>query len=251
VLGIRVLLIDLTLIGIVVFCGWRGYKNGLIRGAFGVVALIVSLLIANITASAYSGEVTGMLQPFVGGVVDSAIHELVEDGHDFSVQALIDELELDDIDISEYAEYIDNLDFGTAYAALRHIGLPDAAAAKVAEMAVELEIKEPGVMISDLIAEKLSGIFAFVAVFGVAFALLAITFAVIGNLVGLVFSLPGLRLVDIITGAALGLVKGIIIVFAIGVVVRYFGLLAINTLEETSILSFIVNNNPVANMLGV
>jgi len=226
------LVIDLALIAIVAYCTWRGYKNGLIRGVFGVVTLIAALILANITAAAYSEEAIGVLTPFVGGIVDSAMADIVEEG-----------LEQDFIVIENESEK-----FGIAYSALRRIGLPESASARVAEMAIEDEAEG---FLSDLIATKLSSSLSYVAVFGIAFLLLAILFAIIGNLIGLVFSLPGLKLIDIIAGIAFGFVKGLLIVLTIAVIVRYFGLVAVSTLEGTSILSFLVNNNIIANLLGI
>jgi uncharacterized membrane protein required for colicin V production len=239
------LLIDLSILGTIAFCTWRGYKNGLIRGVFGVVSLIVSLLIANIAAQAYADEAKGMLMPFVSGIVDSTLTEMIEEGIEY--QHLAHDHDIDDVD------------FGTAYTALRQIGLPEAAAVSIAEQALE-SAKQAlendvaggvGTFLSDLIAERLSSALSFVAVFGVAFLLVAIIFAVIGNLVGVVFALPGLKLVDIIAGSVLGLLKGVIIVYTIAVIIRYFGLLAQTTLERTFFLNYLVNNNPIANMLGL
>jgi len=231
------ILIDLAIIGTVAFCGWRGYKSGLIRGVFGVVALIVSLFIANITAQAYSGEAKGMLMPFVSGIIDSTITQLAEDGIEYQAIA--------------HDHNIDDLDFGTAYMALRQLGLPEAAAVNIAERTVEDGSVRQNSNLADLIADRLSTSLSFVAVFGIAFLLIAIVFAVIGNLVGVVFALPGLKLVDLIAGAVLGLLKGIIIVYAVAVIVRYFGLLILPTIEGTSVLKYIVNNNPIANILGI
>jgi hypothetical protein len=212
---------------------------------FGVVSLIVSLLIANIAAQAYADEAKGMLMPFVSGIVDSTLTEMIEDGIEY--QHLAHDHDIDDID------------FGTAYTALRQIGLPEAAAVSIAEQALEaaeqaLEadvLGGTGAFLSEMIADRLSTSLSFVAVFGVAFLLIAIVFAVIGNLVGVVFALPGLKLVDMITGAVFGLLKGVIIVYTIAVIIRYFGLLALSTLERTTVLNYIVNNNPIANMLGI
>ena len=229
-----VLAIDLAIIAIVVFCGWRGYRNGLIRGAFGLVALVVSLFVANIVATAYSEEFTGMLKPFIGGVVETTLTSMHEDGVEYIPE------EHDHENLTD--------DFGTAYTVLRQIGLPEAAAVRVAELAVENNFSG---YIADFIAEKLSSVLAYVAVFGIAFLLLAIAFTVVGNLIGFVFSLPGLRIIDAIVGVILGLAKGLIIVYAIATVVRYFGLLASSTVESTSVLYYIVNNNPIANMLGL
>ena len=229
-----VLAIDLAIIAIVAFCGWRGYRNGLIRGAFGVVALVVSLFVAKIAATAYSEEFTGMLKPFIGGVVETTLTSMHDEGVEYNPEE------------HEHENLTD--DFGTAYTALRQIGLPEASAVRIAELAVENNFSGH---LADLIADKLSSVLAFIAVFGIAFLLLAIAFTVIGNLVGFVFSLPGLRIVDAILGVLLGLVKGLIIVYAIATIVRYFGLLAASTVEETSVLYYIVNNNPIADMLGL
>jgi len=230
-------LLDVAIVGTIAFCAWRGYKSGLIRGVFGIVSLIASLLVANMAAEAYADEAKGMLMPFVSGMLDSTITELSEDGIEYQPIA--------------HDHEIDDADFGTAYLALRQIGFPEAASVRIAEKSIEVEEEETMRYFSDLIAERVSSTLSFVAVFGIAFLLIAIVFAVIGNLVGFVFALPGLRLVDIISGSVLGLLKGVIIVYAIAVILRYFGLLILPTLERTTILLYLVNNNPIANLLGV
>ena len=116
-----VLLIDLAIIGIVVFCTWRGYRSGLIRGVFGVVTLVVSLFLASFAATAYSDEFTGALTPFVGGIVETTLSDMVAEDVKY---------ELVDHDN-------DSEDFKVAYTALRRIGLPVPAAIHVAEKALE------------------------------------------------------------------------------------------------------------------
>ena len=51
----------------------------------------------------------------------------------------------------------------------------------------------------------------------------------------------------------LGFIKGMIIILAIGVVVRYFAFLPFvrDYVNDTSFLKYIANNNLIANMLGV
>ena len=232
-------LIDLSVIGTVAFCAWRGFKNGLIRGVFGIVSLIVALIIANIAAQAYSNDAKTMLMPFASGIIDTTLAEMRDEGIEY--QAIAHDHEIDDVD------------FGTAYSVLRQIGLPEAAAVNIAEQALELRNNgEEGVStFTDAVADKLTTTLSYVAVFGIAFLLLAIVFAIIGNLIGFVFSLPGLKLVDTISGAVFGFFKGLIIVYTIAVIVRYFGILALSTLESTSLLNYIVNNNPIASILGL
>jgi uncharacterized membrane protein required for colicin V production len=230
-------LIDLAVLGTIVFCGWRGFKSGLIRGVFGVVSLVVALLIANIAAQAYSGDTKGMILPFVSGIIESTMTDLADDGIEYQPVAHDHESE--------------EANFGTAYVALRQLGLPEAAAVRIAEQAIEVEEDERGRYFSDTIAEKLSGAFSYVAVFGIAFLLLSIVFAVVGNLVGVVFALPGLKYVDMIAGTVFGLFKGFIIVYTVAVILRYFGLMILPTIDRTTVLKYIINNNPIANMLGV
>jgi len=250
-----VLALDLAVIAIVVFCGWRGYKNGLIRGVFGVVSLVVSLFLASVAATAYSTEFKEMLNPFVGGFVDSALVEIIGGGADADADSESNAAANADIDAgSEQREFEDESEnFITAYTALRKIGLPEAAAERVAQMTTEDDEEQDThpAFLSDLIADKLSSALAFAAVFGIAFLLLSIIFTVVGNLIGFVFSLPGLRLLDIIAGVAFGLAKGLIIVLALAAVVRYIGILAPETLAKTSVLKYLVNNNLIANRLGI
>ena len=232
-------LIDLAVIGTVAFCAWRGYKNGLIRGVFGVVSLIAALLIANIAAQAYSNDAKAMLMPFASGIIDTTLAEMKE--NDIEYQPLAHDHDIDDVD------------FGTAYSVLRQIGLPEAAAVSIAEQAIDLRdnAEEELSSFTEAIADKLTTTLSYVAVFGIAFLVLAIIFAIVGNLIGFVFSLPGLKLIDIISGAVFGLVKGIIIVYSLAVIIRYFGILALSTLESTSLLNYLVNNNPIATILGL
>ena len=226
-------LLDLATLSIIIFCGWRGYRNGLIRGVFGVVALIVALIIANIAAAAYSDEVTGALKPFVGGIVDSTLSDIIEN----------EDIEFEDVEYKNDTE-----EFKMAYTVLRQIGLPKSAAITIAERTAGDYL---GGLITELISDKLSSVLSFVALFGIAFLLLAIIFSVIGNLINFVFSLPGLKLVDIIAGVAFGLIKGFLIVLTLATIIRYFGLLALSTLEETTVLNYFVNHNLIANMLNI
>lgn len=231
-------IIDIALLGTVAFCAWRGYRNGLVRGVFGVFALIFSLLIANIAAQAYADEAEGLLLPFVSGYIETTMLDLRHEGIEYQELAYDHELYYDE-------------DFGTAFMALRYIGLPEAAAVAVAENSLVREDSEYERTFSDVVASRLTAAMSYIAVFAIAFLLMAIIFAVIGNLVGFVFSLPGLRLVDIISGSVLGLVKGLIIIYTLAVIVRYFGLLMPETLERTILMRFLVSNNPIASMLGV
>ena len=265
--------IDVAIIAIIAFCAWRGFKSGLVRGVFGLAALVLSLIVANIVATAYSSEFDGMLKPFIDGIVDTTLTDVMEEfdengtnspadtdspgGIDAlsGIGALGDIDALGDLGVDLEKFNIDAPDFAAAFATLREIGLPKSAAFRVAEDAAKTveEEESEGLLwfLADTISDILSSSLSFVALFGIAFLLLAIIFSVIGNLIGFVFSLPGLKAVDMIAGALLGIAKGLLIVFVIASVLRYFGLFAQERIENTVLLQYLINNNPIADMLGV
>ncbi|MCL2401590.1 MAG: CvpA family protein [Oscillospiraceae bacterium] len=233
------IIIDIALVAIIAFCVWRGYKSGLIRSVFGVVMLIVAIIGANLVATAYSDEFTGMLNPFVGGVVDTALADMLEESVAASTASGT---------AYPAMQVVEEGAHGTAIAAFRRIGLLGAAAENVAERTTEGGFTG---FLSDVMTDRLSSSLAFIVVFAIAFILIAIIFSVIGNLLNFTFSLPGLRLLDRISGAVLGLAKGLLITFTIAVIVRYIGLFAPEIVEETFLLNYMINENPIARALGV
>lgn len=230
-------LIDIALIGIVAFCAWRGFRNGLIRGVFGVASLILALFVANIAAQAFHNEAKGLLAPLASGVIESTIAELQNQGIEYQEPAV-------DHEVAGEA-------FGVAYTALREIGLPEPAAEHIAVESVIPAPDDTTRSFPDIIADRLTGTLSYIAVFGIAFLIISIVFAVIGNLIGFVFALPGLRLVDSIVGVVFGVFRGLIIVYTLALLLRYFGILMPSLIEETVVLRFLITNNPIANIFGV
>jgi uncharacterized membrane protein required for colicin V production len=133
---------------------------------------------------------------------------------------------------------------------LRKIGLPDAAARSVSGQLKD-NVGDMGRGLSAGITNSLCDALAYIGVFGIAFAIISIVFAVIGNVLNLVFKLPGIERLDSIIGILFGLAKGLIIIYVIAVIVRYLGLLSSDTVENTKILNYLVNNNPIADILSV
>jgi len=233
--------LDAAIVLIVIFCSWRGFKNGVIRGVCGILALVVSIFAANLVATAYSGEFTGMLRPFVSGFVDNALQPDAEneEADEEKRPVVLPE------DFEERSE-----EYRTAFTAMRKIGLPEKAAENIAK---HVEDGYSGIRrnLAAEITDSLCSKIAYIAVFGICFILVAIIFAVIGNILNFAFSLPGLKLLDSLAGLAFGIAKGAVIIFVVGVIIRYFGLIAQDTIQSTRLLDFIVNNNPIANILGI
>jgi uncharacterized membrane protein required for colicin V production len=230
------IIIDIALVLIVAFCVYRGYRGGIIRGVCGFLAFLLAIVLANAAATAYSREFTDMLSPFVGGVVDSTLPDFLAPDIDFDI--------LEDLPDGEGQEGV----YAIAYRVLSRLGMIEPAARRMAE-AVAKETNNVTYEVGVIITEKLSETLAYIAVFAVAFVLLLIVFAVVGNLLNFVFSLPILKLFDSIAGAAFGLLRGLVIIFFIALVLRYLGLLAPGTIEKTGVLEFLVRHNPIADAL--
>lgn len=260
--------IDGVLVLIVAFFAWRGYRNGFIRGIFGILAVVIAIYGANLAASAYSSEFTGMLKPFVGGVVDKAVGNVLNtDGSTNADSAGTgDKTPSGSATPSETSTTSEPAKtpkpdtvltgdektnvFDVSFAALRDIGLATGASKLIADK-VGAEMTSVGQTMSVYLTEKLSDSLAYIAVFAIAFILIAIIFAVIGNIFNLALSIPGLNQADNIIGLILGILKGLLIVLVIAVVIRYFGLVSSENIEKTTVLSFLLNKNPLANILGI
>lgn len=230
------LIIDIALIVIIIVCAFRGFRNGMVRGLCGFLAIILSLIIANAAAGAFADEFTDALRPFVGGIVDG------------QVQGILSPDEDKDDDIID--EYDSETTHGMVMNTLKRLGFSDSVAERIAE-SVEKQTKEIGYALSDIIATNLSSALAHIAVFAVVFLLLSIAFAIIGNVLNLVFSLPGLRIVDQVVGTIFGLLKGFVIVMFVALVFRYLGIVGTNIADETRVLEYFAEHNIIANLLGI
>ncbi|MDR3310676.1 MAG: CvpA family protein [Oscillospiraceae bacterium] len=261
-------LIDILIVALIAYTGWRGWKNGLVRGIVGFAALLLSVVIANASAKAFAPEFSQMFEPFVTGLVDKQLESVLGyDDAEVPADASDDAEESADGDGAEISGEVSpepevsaeddepgDGEHGETWVlakkTLEKIGLIKPAAQKLAD-AIERETLETGYKLGRVIAQKLSNLLAYIAVFAVSFVILAIASMVLGNIINLVFSLPGLKLVDGVTGAAFGVVHGILIVLVVSMLLRYFGILTSGLVGKTAILEYMVAHNPVANALGV
>ena len=238
------LIVDIVLLVILALCVWNGYKNGFIRGIFGLLAVVIALYGASLAAKMYSNEFTSMFKPFVGGLLDRSINRAVgEDTGDeegvtrrFTTSFLAE----DTTDVYE-----------VSYAALRNIGLSDNAAEKMARE-VSDGVSKVGRDMSQYLTRVVCGRVAYVCVFLLAFILIAVALAIVGNALDIVFAFPGLGIIDSILGAIFGVAKGLMIILAICMFLRYTGLLINDHIvEESYIMSRVLNSNPLANLIGL
>lgn len=233
-------IIDLLLVFILVYCAWRGYRNGIIVGVCGFAAILVAVVLGNILATTYAEDLSGVLEPFASGVVDSAMSEVLngtvdEEGN---VVELIDPSLRGDT-------------AAVARAVLNRLGMAENTAASLGDSAAEY-VEAVGPQLSERLSQALCIRLSYVVIFMVAFLLVLIVFTVVGNVIDLRFSLPGIELVDRIAGAAIGLLRGFAMVVFLALLLRYAGvLLPEGTVEKTILARNLVEHNILANLLGL
>ncbi len=236
--------IDLVLVGIVALCGWRGFRTGIINGVSWIIALVIAIFGANLIATAYYTEFSGMMQPFAVGFVDNVMRGDKEDDSDEDTGPVIDK----DMPVEE----VEKLDVYTvSKAVLERLGLAGGAAESIARATAEKQDRVNAEM-SNQLTELLCDRAAYVALFAIAFALIAIIFTVIGNVFDLSFGLPGHENLNHITGAALGVIRGLMILVVLGCLGRYLGILIPDKLMNgTVIFKRLVETNKLADLLKI
>lgn len=229
-------ILKIVFIAIPVFCAWRGYKNGIIRSACGILAVLLALFCGNIVANMYSTDFDGMLSPFVHGMVESAENTIMTD---------------DDKAVVHVSDSDKNDVYSVSYAIFRQMGVVESAAVKMAEEIAE-QCPHVDQSMCDAIGDNLSARFSYIVVFCIAFALIGILFAVIGNVINISLQIPILGVAEPILGTIIGAVKGLIIMYAVAMFLRYLGILIPDeALEGTELVFKLVNENPVADKFGI
>ena len=232
--------LDLAIVAIVALCAWRGFRTGIINGVSWIVALVIAIYGANLVSTAYYSEFSDMLEPFAQGVVENTLNGSGDDDSDAIISPDMTLDELEGLDVYEVSR-----------AALEKLGIADGPAEEIAREVAETNDRVGTQMTAELTA-LLCDRAAFVAVFAIAFAIIAIVFTIIGNIFDLSFGLPGHENLNHITGAALGIIRGIIIILVIGCIGRYLGLLiSAEAMDKTLIFRHLVETNKLAELLKI
>lgn len=267
------IIIDLILVAIIALCAWKGWKSGIIVSVLGIIFIIVSVVVGNIVAKAYYTDFSGVMHPFVSGMVDSGVNTAL--GESLTDKEIVRAAEDDNtvyIYLNQGAENKKDADKNAAkgakkiyvvtedakedvwtvcYATMLNLGVAEDSAAKIADEVCLDSVKVNNEMsnrLGDVACDKL----AFAVVFAMGFILAAIVFVVIGNIIDIKFTLPGAELVNDIGGAVLGAVRGILIVLFIGAVFRYLSIVLPDELiSKTALLEYFIGHNAIAGAIGI
>lgn len=237
-------IIDLALLAILIICVWSGYKKGLIMGLGGILCIIISLYGANLMSNAFSLDVVPALRPFAGGFVEGVVESdggvMERMGWEDSSYSVNDLLAQDPERAEEFAEIC-----------YESIGIYSTSADVMAGEAIAYSEETDSDMLSSVV-EVLCRRVSYVGCFVLAFLLIVIVLTVLGNLPNLSFRLPGLDLVNDISGALLGLVTGLMFCAAAVWALKFLGIIiGSDTLESTILGGWLLEKDFLLKYLGI
>ncbi len=234
-------IIDVLLIFIIALCTWNGYKRGLVGGVAGILAIVISLLGANILSAAYAHEVVPAMEPFVDGYVDSSKNRnviLERMGYGDS------DLSLDDILAQD-----SSLRYDYAYECLSDLGLYEKRAEELAADAVAYA-QESGVSMTDAVVAVVCDTVTRVGATVIAFLLILILLVALASIGNLSFRLPNMENLDEIGGAVLGFAKGFLYCILLCWLLSFLGLIiGRETMSHTTLGRFFLIFNTITGTL--
>ena len=236
-------ILSLFFLIILVFCGWSGYKKGLIMGVFSILAFVISVYGANLLAVTYSGEVVDALRPFASGFVEVNIVD----------KKVRPAMGLDAMTLSTADFFAQNPGREKEFCTLtyKNMGIFDATSEQMADEAVSLA-REKSMELLDAVVEVLCTRISFVAAFLLAFIMVYILITVILNIPNISFKIPNFDAFNDIGGAILGVGQGVCVLLVIGWALKFTGLLIPQeTLSEAFLVPWFMDQSVLVEYLGI
>ena len=232
------LVFDIAILAILVLFAWRGASRGFVLSLCGLLAVIVAFVGASFLATLLAPKVGAALEPQFAQVIEEKLEEQFQqsdpagdaaagltEGEDYPLQDVLSVLR----DMGLYEELVNTID--QAVQDGMTVVAANAAAAVAAAIAQSV---------------------AYSVIFTVAFALILIAWKVFSHAVDLVAKLPGLNFLNKTGGAAMGLIKGVLILFLAAWLIQYSGkLIPEETVQQTHLLKFFMTTNPMTLLQGL
>ena len=234
--------IDLILLAVVLLCAFNGYRKGILMEIGAVACLLISLFGATFVANNFSMEVVVAVKPFAGGYIEGVIANDVPQilGYDLS------EYSINDIVASDPQKAYD-----VAEATFRCMGVHGPTAAKLAETA-QIYAAENGVALRSAIVDVTCNTGVYALAVALCFMIILIFLTFLGNIPNLAFRLPNMEELDEIGGAAIGVVRGVLLGMLAVWVLKFMGLLiGEDTISSTILAKLFDKIGIISFFLGV
>ena len=236
-------ILSLVFLAVLVYCGWSGYKKGLIMGIFSLLAFVVSVYGANLVSQTYSGEVVDALRPFASGFVDVNIVD----------KEIRPAMGIEDTALStaDYFTLYPGRETEFCTMIYQKMGIYDATSEQMAAEAMSWA-RENNVSATDAAVEVLCRRISYVGAFLLSFLMILIVLTVIGNIPNISFKIPNMDALNDIGGAVMGVVQGVCLLLVFGWALKFTGLLIPQeTLSETFLVPWFMDQSLLVHYLGI
>ena len=215
---------DIVILAVIILAVVLGAKSGLVKSLAGVIVLVCSALGATFAAKVLADPLTEKLAPMLSEGLAEKIRGMGQSGS--AVTASAEEM-------------------------LQRFGFSGQTLKNLAEKAIQ-SAAESGQALADSVVNTVTHSIAYAAVFLVAFLILLIVLSLIVKALELATELPGLKTLNTVGGAALGLIKGLLLVFcAVWVLRRLQLVITPEMVEHSVVLSFFANFSPLSLLTGL
>ena len=223
------LILDILLLLVLAISVWKGCKNGLIRSIIGLAAIILTIVAANGIATNLSKHLVPALEPFVSGYIDS----------DNVTDAVLENLGYGDSDksLTDILLEDSSLKYDYAYECMRETGFFSSASEDLAEDAVNYANRN-NISMTDSVITVVCNTAAYVICMAVIFTMLIILVKGLLDVLDLTIKLPNAEIVDDVSGAALGFLKGFLLCILIAWLVGFLGLVTGKKASEKGLVAF-------------
>lgn len=226
-------IMDAIVVIILVVAVCYGAKRGLLESLAGLIIVVMALVGAGIAAGTFTDPVAGFVTP----LVEERVAERVEAALEEQAGAFAGEWSLEEVPDLEELPIAE---------VLALMGLDETVRASLAERAQNM-IRDTGATVVSAVVESLVRSFVYGVLFFLAFLTILLLLKVLVGAMGLVLKLPGLRLLNALGGAVIGLAEGALLLFLAVWVCRKLGVsFETEALAEAHILRIFTTNTPLS-----
>lgn len=226
-------IMDAIVVIILVVAVCYGAKRGLLESLAGLIIVVMALVGAGIAAGTFTEPVAGFVTP----LVEERVAERVEAALEEQAGAFAGEWSLEEVPDLEELPIAE---------VLALMGLDETVRASLAERAQNM-IRDTGATVVSAVVESLVRSFVYGVLFLLAFLAILLLLKVLVGAMGLVLKLPGLRLLNALGGAVIGLAEGALLLFLAVWVCRKLGVsFETEALAEAHILRIFTTNTPLS-----
>ena len=225
------ILFDLAILAVLAIFLWRGYAKGFILTLCGFLAIFVALIGASILSNALAEPVAKTMEPVIAHRIQDALAQAIEETDFISVDGNIvqtpEELPLHEV-IQQLTESKLYQNFAASFQAA-----VDSGAAEITTNAARSIAHFAAVQIARTV------------IFAVSFFAILIAWFFLSHALDLVAKLPVLNSVNQLAGGAVGLAKGVLLLFIAAWLFKD-SFVPPEAVEQTYLLKFFCTVNPLS-----